>query len=105
MTVTAGPAIQIAVSPTSSTIDTNGQQPYTVTGKDQYGNSTGDVTRRDELLDRPCRRLLLGQHVLRLEPGRVHGHGDLPGPDRHIPADRDGPAAPDLPDEPGPATR
>jgi hypothetical protein len=44
VTVTAGPAVQIAISPTSSTIDTNGQQPYTVTGKDQYGNSSGDVT-------------------------------------------------------------
>jgi hypothetical protein len=44
VTVTPGPAAQIAVSPTSSTIDTNGQQPYTVTGKDQYGNNTGDAT-------------------------------------------------------------
>ncbi|HEV8105443.1 MAG TPA: hypothetical protein VGP69_17050, partial [Gaiellaceae bacterium] len=44
VTVTAGPAVQIAVSPTSSTIDTNGQQPYAVTGKDQWGNNTGDVT-------------------------------------------------------------
>jgi hypothetical protein len=44
VTVTAGPATQIAVSPTSSTIDTNGQQPYAVTGKDQWGNNTGDVT-------------------------------------------------------------
>jgi hypothetical protein len=44
VTVTAGPLAQIGISPKTATIDTNGQQQYTVTGKDQYDNSTGAVT-------------------------------------------------------------
>jgi hypothetical protein len=44
VTVTPGPLVQIAISPKSSTIDTSAQQQYTVSGKDFYGNSTGDVT-------------------------------------------------------------
>jgi chitodextrinase len=44
VTVTAGTAVQIAISPKSSTIDTNGRQQYAVTGQDFYGNSTGDVS-------------------------------------------------------------
>ncbi len=44
ITVTAGPLVQIGLSPTSSTTETGVRQYYTATGEDSYGNSSGDVT-------------------------------------------------------------
>jgi Calcineurin-like phosphoesterase len=44
VTVNAGPTAQIGISPKNATTDTNGQQQYTATGKDLYGNGTGNVT-------------------------------------------------------------
>jgi parallel beta-helix repeat protein len=44
LTVTAGPLDSIVLSPASASIAAGGAQAYTAAGRDQYGNSTGDVT-------------------------------------------------------------
>ena len=44
LAVTAGPLAAIALSPASASIEAGGSQAYTAEGRDQYGNSLGDVT-------------------------------------------------------------
>jgi parallel beta-helix repeat protein len=44
LTVTAGPLDSLVLSPSSASIAAGGAQAYTAAGRDQYGNSTGDVT-------------------------------------------------------------
>jgi parallel beta-helix repeat protein len=44
LAVTAGPLAAIVVSPASASIEAGGSQAYSAEGRDQYGNSLGDVT-------------------------------------------------------------
>jgi parallel beta-helix repeat protein len=44
LTVNAGPLDHLVLAPASATISSGGSQAYTAEGKDQYGNSLGDVT-------------------------------------------------------------
>jgi parallel beta-helix repeat protein len=44
LTVTAGTLDHLTLSPASASISSGGSQAYTAEGRDQYGNSLGDVT-------------------------------------------------------------
>ena len=44
LTVTAGPVAAIVLSPASASIEAGGSQAYATEGRDEYGNSLGDVT-------------------------------------------------------------
>ena len=72
LTVTAGDLDRIALTPASATITAGDSEPYTVTGRDQYGNATGDVTAAATLAIAPdgecagssCGALAAGSHTV-----------------------------------------